>query len=275
VIEIPELGVRFGDLPAVVADQRPAERPAGYEWRAIVGVTSLSILREEQPVPQGSDISDETYRGSILKPGAGGAASTLGSHAAWTVTETRRAGPATIEVRDWFGYVIVDQHLYRLTVSTIIPPGKKSDFDTLVTAMSDISFHPVQRATAPPPPKPGEMPRFVSSGHQEYYPPRAKRLGEHGVVGVVFTIDGQGHARDIHQLYADVPDLVPASAAVLQDGVFRVPADWEETASDKQRFYIEFQFLIAQAGAGCPSLDPREPSAKVVTICAHQSIPFH
>ena len=44
-------------------------------------------------------------------------------------------------------YVIVDQHLYRLAVTADGAPGRPPEFDTLVKALSGVSFEPVRRTT--------------------------------------------------------------------------------------------------------------------------------
>ena len=268
VVEIPELGVRFTAMPDGVTHGGAVERPTGYEWQGSLTLAILRVYRKDAPESPGANVLDKDYRAQLAATRhlaeLGGAASTLGSHAAWTVTSVRRTGPVVIS--DWRTYAVVDDHLYTLTVSSIGSAAQAAGFDALVKAASGISFEAVRRPP-PPPLKEGDMPRFVSSGNHDFYPPKAIRLNEQGVVGVVFSIDGQGHTRNLGQVYSDSPDLTPTAAEMLQDGVFRVPSNWEETASDKQRFFMEVQFFIVGQNGKCPTLAPREPSFKTVTIC--------
>jgi hypothetical protein len=278
VIDIPALGVRFADMPAGVTNQSAIERPHGYEWLGHLGVAFLSVYRDDESVSPGSAVLDSNYRATLdarhrtalTSAERTGAASTLASRPAWIVTEVRSLAQA--RVCDWLAYVIVDEHLYTLTVGALSQSGTPSEFDSLVKAMSSVQFESIQR-TLSPPLRSGEMPRFVSSGEQ-FYPPKARRLNEQGAVGVAFSIDGRGHARDMKLLYADVQDLVPSAAEWLKDGIFRVPSNWEETASDKQRFFLEIQFLIVAGNVPCSrSPSAHNPEAEVVAICTHTPDP--
>ena len=272
VIDIPALGVRFTDMPAGVANQSAIERPSGYEWQGRLGAAYLRVYRGDESVSPGSTVLDSNYRATLearhrtpLKSAMGtGTASTVAGRPAWIVRELRSLGQARL--CDWLAYVIVDEHLYTLTVSALGQSGTPPEFDSLVKAMSGVQFEPIQR-TPSPPFKSGEMPRFLLSGDQ-FYPPKAKRLDEQGVVGVAFSIDGRGHARDLKLLYADAQDLIPSAAEWLEDGIFRVPSNWEETASDKQRFFLELQFRILTGNVPCShSPSAHNAEAQVIAIC--------
>lgn len=275
-VDIPELGVELPDVPSGITTARAVERPDGYEWQTQLGTSTLSIYREERPTPAGSNVSDRNYRATLdvkfhtpVKSQTTGSATAVGGQPAWTAVGSQRLGALPLVVSNWLTYVIVDDHLYRLAVSALAQGGRPSEFDSLVKAVSGVSFGPIRRTqTEPAASKAGDMPRFVSGGNQDFYPAKAKRLNEQGVVGVVFNIDGTGRVQRIKQLYADAPDLAAGAGDFLVDGVFRVPSNWEETAYDKQRFFMEFQFSIVAPGVACPQgKAPRESSAKVVTIC--------
>jgi hypothetical protein len=174
-------------------------------------------------------------------------------------------------VYTWLTYAIVDQHLYKLMVSGLGPSGKPHEFDSMVKAMSGITFEPIQRAAQPDLESAsssasasdhGNVPRFVSGGHGDFYPTTSKRRNEHGIVDVEFSIDGQGHVQQLKELFAASRDLGAAASAYLLDAVFRVPADWEATGSSNKRFVMEFQYFLAGPGATCPGKQtPRAATA--------------
>jgi hypothetical protein len=55
----------------------------------------------------------------------------------------------------------------------------------------------------------------------------------------------------------------------LQNRIFGVPADWEESGAQSQRFNLELQFPVAPAGASCggPPSPPRVAETPVVQVC--------
>jgi len=181
-------------------------------------------------------------------------------------------------VYTWLTYTIVDQHLYKFTVSSLsltvqMPP----EFEPLVKAMTGIAFEPIVRSERLVPESPStssrrEMPRFVSGGGAGSYPAPSKRRNEQGPVDIQFSIDGQGHVQDLKQTYSASHNLGAAAEAFLTDGVFRVPPDWEATGARNQRFTMEFQFALVEGGARCPApqTPPRIANAEVVAICSQR-----
>jgi hypothetical protein len=160
-IDAPELGVRLTGLPSGAATTPVSEQPGGHELTTRVGKAALSIYREDRPAPTGSDVASPDYRATLdakfdafsasVDSAALGAPTGLAGHSAWTVVDThggsRSAGTAYVCVT----YVIVDQHLYRLTVTATGDDGRPAEFDALVKALSGISFVPVQPGNEPPP----------------------------------------------------------------------------------------------------------------------------
>ncbi len=59
-----------------------------------------------------------------------GAPTAVGGHSAWTVVEARESGSATVYT--CVTYVIVDRHLYRLSVSANGDRSRPPEFDSLV-----------------------------------------------------------------------------------------------------------------------------------------------
>lgn len=98
------------------------------------------------------------------------------------------------------------------------------------------------------------------------YPATAVQRHEQGVVDIEFSIDGHGHARELKQIYATAPDFAAASFTYLKNRTFSVPANWEATGSQTQRFTIEFQYSMP-----CPAPPPRVMGIAVVAICATTS----
>jgi hypothetical protein len=175
------------------------ERPAGYAATLQVSpFTYLSLYRADDPIPSGN-VGEATYRSDLLARlddskaiTAKGAVTLLGGHDAWTIVDVQRVGP--LIAYTYKAYVIVDQHPYRLTVSSL-GSQRPAEFDATVKAVSSsIKFEPLQRsAESHSASVPGAMPRFVSGGHEEYYPASSSRRREQGIVDLEFSIDGQGH----------------------------------------------------------------------------------
>jgi hypothetical protein len=153
-VDVPELGVRLSALPAEAAPPQVAPQPGGYELTTHAGVAALSIYREDTPAPEGSDVADPRYRITLdrkfktLESKAEGAPTQLAEHSAWTIVDAH-AGAAGTTLYTCLTYVIVDQHLYRLTVTAESALGRPADFDSLVVAMSGVKFEPVRRTGLP------------------------------------------------------------------------------------------------------------------------------
>lgn len=151
-VDVPELGVRLAALPAGAAPPQVSPEPGGYQAVTHAGVASLSIFREDQPAPAGSDVADPRYRASLdnkfksVESKDQGAPTALADHSAWTVVDMERASGAMRYT--CLTYVIVDQHLYRLLVTAESAQGRPAEFDSLVVAMSGVKFEPVRRTPA-------------------------------------------------------------------------------------------------------------------------------
>jgi len=151
-VDIPELGIRLTMLPAAASKPQVEERPAGYQADTHLGNALLSIYREDNPVPAGSDVAEPNYRamldarfGNVVESKTEGAPTAVGGHSAWTVVGARESrGSQTDYV--CVTYVIVDEHLYRLTVTAQASAGRPPEFDSLVKAMSGVAFEQVRRA---------------------------------------------------------------------------------------------------------------------------------
>jgi hypothetical protein len=61
------------------------------------------------------------------------------------VVDMREDSAADLTHYTCLSYVIVDQHLYRLAVTANGSPGRPPEFDTMVKALSGVSFGQVQR----------------------------------------------------------------------------------------------------------------------------------
>jgi hypothetical protein len=154
-IDLPELGVRLTALPssATQAQAQVSQHPSGYDAVMRLGIASLTISREDDPVPPGSDVADPRYRAQLdrryradVESKALGAPTSVGGHNAWTVVDAREQGSAALTHYTCLTYVIVDQHLYRLAVTADGSPGRPPEFDALVKALSGVTFELVRRA---------------------------------------------------------------------------------------------------------------------------------
>ena len=151
-VDVPELGVRLATLPSGVTQPQVTQRPAGYDAVMRLGLATLEIFREDDPAPPGSDVADPRYRAVLDRRYRGGvesktlgAPTSLGGHNAWTVVDAREDGSSDVTHYTCLSYVIVDQHLYRLSVTADGSPGRPPEFDTVVKALSGVSFGQVQR----------------------------------------------------------------------------------------------------------------------------------
>jgi hypothetical protein len=154
-VDIPELGIRLTALPSAATKPQVAEvadTPGGYDAVTHLGAAVLSIYREDDPVPSGSDVADPHYRALLdgryhggVESQTLGAPTALGGHSAWTVVDAREQGPSELTRYTCLTYVIVDQHLYRLIVTADGTPGRPPEFDALVKALSGVSFELVRR----------------------------------------------------------------------------------------------------------------------------------
>ena len=151
-VDIPELGIRLTALPATASRPQVGEQPRGYQAETRLGSALLTIYRQDDPVPAGSDVAEPNYRamldarfGNLVESKTEGAPTAVGGHSAWTVVDAREShgGPT-----DYIcvTYVIVDDHLYRLTVTAQSSAARPPEFDSLVRAMSGVAFEQVRRA---------------------------------------------------------------------------------------------------------------------------------
>ena len=157
-LEVPEVGVRLTTLPSGAQKPQVTQQPEAREVTMQVGDAVLSIYRETAPAPLGADVADPSYRALLdarfdktLDSKSQGAPTNVGGHSGWTVVEARPSVTATsaATVYTCVTYVIVDQHLYRLTVSATSVAGRPHEFDALVAALSGVKFEPAQQATLP------------------------------------------------------------------------------------------------------------------------------
>jgi hypothetical protein len=154
-VDVPELGVRLTSLPSVAAKPQVTQQSAGYTLTTQIGPALLSIYRDNDPAPAGSDVADPGYRAKLdarfdqsVDSKMQGAPTNVGGHSGWTVVDVR-AGASGATLYTCLTYVIVEQHLYRLTVRASGSPGRPAEFDSLVAAMSGVKFEPVQRSELP------------------------------------------------------------------------------------------------------------------------------
>jgi hypothetical protein len=153
-VDVPELGVRLTALPSSADKPQVSGQPAGYEVTTRVGTAVLSIYRENDPAPIGSNVADPSYRtkldakfGTRFESKTAGAPTVVGGHSAWTMVEASEGQSPTLYT--CVSYVIVDEHLYRLTVTAAGSERRPPEFDSLVAALSGVKFEAVRRPDLP------------------------------------------------------------------------------------------------------------------------------
>jgi hypothetical protein len=151
-VDVPALGLSIASLPEGTSDPQVAELPGGYQMTVRLDKAVLRIYRESAPVPSGSDVADPDYRASLdakfheqVESRGQGAPTALGGHGAWMVVEATPAEPPAATAYTCVTYVIVDGHLYQMTVHASGDP-RPPEFDGLVKALSGIKFEPIRRA---------------------------------------------------------------------------------------------------------------------------------
>jgi hypothetical protein len=154
-VDVPELGIKLTALPTEADKPQLTQAAQGYDLTTRVGTAILTIHRDSAPVRPGSDVADPNYRAALdarfdrsVESKTQGAPTAIGGHPGWTVVDVH-AGPSAAEtVYTCVSYVIVEQHLYRLTVQASGSQGRPHEFDSLVGALSSVRFEDA-RASLP------------------------------------------------------------------------------------------------------------------------------
>jgi len=151
-VDIPELGIRLSMLPPAASKPQILEQSGGYQAETRLGSALLSIYRQDDPVPAGSNVAEPGYRAMLdarfangVDSKSEGAPTAVGGHSAWTVVDARESKDSPTSYI-CVTYVIVDDHLYRLMVTAQALAARPPEFDSLVRAMSGVAFEQVRRA---------------------------------------------------------------------------------------------------------------------------------
>jgi hypothetical protein len=65
-LEIPELGIKFENLPPTATAPSIGERPEGYEAWLDIGNALVDIYRVDDPVEPGGSLADPAFRATLL-----------------------------------------------------------------------------------------------------------------------------------------------------------------------------------------------------------------
>jgi TonB family protein len=119
-------------------------------------------------------------------------------------------------------------------------------------------FGPVAKAADTPTEGPvGKLP-----GGRDYYPWRARRQGVTGRVGLEYSVDEGGHARNIVVLESGGALLDDGARKLLADLRFDIPPDWVATGGPAQRYRFGVIFELT----GKPRVLRFEDKRRTVTI---------
>jgi hypothetical protein len=277
--EIPELGVRLGNMPADVPPPAVSERPEGYDASINVNPAFLIVYRSNDPVGTPS-VTDDDFKKSLRAEFAERVSRidveqpvVIGGQKGWLMSGTRSEGPVNI----WHAavYVVFDQHLLRFSLSAIGAAKRPPEFDKAAAMLNDVTFSPARipqtetavNATEPSADGRRHLPEFISSG-ESVYPAPALRLRRQGIVIVTFRINDKGRVEDLAETYSDFPQLGSRIPVFFKMSRFRLPTDWAASGNTQQLFTVEFQFGLKEPGGTCPNQrSPRSPNADVVMIC--------
>lgn len=154
-LDVPELHLQLGQLPPDASKPAVTHEAAGTELTTQLGPATLTIYRDNAAAPPGSDVAEPQYRASLdarfdrsIDSKSQGAPTSVGGHSGWTVISVHPAAGSVLYT--CLTYVLVQEHLYRLTVRAQSTHGRPQEFDSLVGAMSAVSFEPPAAASAPP-----------------------------------------------------------------------------------------------------------------------------
>jgi hypothetical protein len=279
---IPELAIEFKNMPASTADSEIYRRTSATEAITPIGPVILSVRREDAEVPSSNSLSDPSYRATVqsrfdqgLDPKAQGAMTSVGSHPGWTLIAAQKGVHSPGILYSCITYVIVDQHLYRLVVrALVVGMTRPVEFDAVVRAISDATFERAAqtRVSAPGPAIAAgsmKLPPYVPVGNvgRGLIVGLPKQNGL-GIADLEFSIDGQGRVQGYKLLYAEPRQYGVLALTFLEQKLFGVSADWEESGSQSLRFTMEFQFPVA-VGGSCPgpASPPHIADAPVIPIC--------
>jgi hypothetical protein len=149
-VDVPELGIKLTQLPGDADKPQLTQAAQGSELTTHVGAAILTIFRDSTPVGPGSDVADPTYRATLdarfdrsIESKTQGAPTAIDGHSGWTVVDTHPGQAPSTTVYTCVSYVIVEQHLYRLTVRATSAEGRPHEFDSLVGTLSSVKFEDV------------------------------------------------------------------------------------------------------------------------------------
>lgn len=147
-------------LPDVATTPEVVHRDGGYVLSLHYYTALLTVYRDDAPVAPASDVASPAYRTALdnrfrdnLQLQSEGAPTSIGGVSGWTVVRAapaqRGADPAGPTHYLCLTYVIVQRHLYRLSVTADGTDHRPPEFDGLVRLLSRIRFT-TGPASAPP-----------------------------------------------------------------------------------------------------------------------------
>jgi len=106
---------------------------------------------------------------------------------------------------------------------------------------------------------------FLPPSSHDYYPPKAKRQGITGRVGLECSVDARGYARKVVVLESGGPLLDEAAKNILYDAHFSIPADWSATGGPTKRFKYGVIFRLV----GKPDVPQFDDHRRTVILSSH------
>jgi TonB family protein len=280
-VDIPELGVHIADAPGESSTPQLLRRFDGYLARLPIGKATLTVARLEDPVPPSSDVRDADYRATLQKefnedlgPTSSGRATVIAGHDAWTTIDARRSGHDSSIKYACVTYLVVDQHLYRVSASADGGDTRPPDFDAAVRVISELAFGPIDRSALQ---SGGAGSRLVGwvlppcrdNSGDDYYPAPEARLGIQGHVLVEFSIDKRGSIKGLVIKKSARDNWFDQSARRLF-GHLRctVPDKWQSSGAADHRFTMDVIFqlreCVPRAGVAEASGYPDASEGKIV-----------
>ena len=106
------------------------------------------------------------------------------------------------------------------------------------------------------------MPKVTFSNREDFYPAPAKRSGLEGVVSVALSIDGKGSVVNPSIVYSDAEVFSQGVLRLLSTAHYAVPADWEASGQNDNRYVLSIRFELAPCGH-LPHFDLRDTTVDV------------
>ncbi len=220
-LDVPELGVKFTNVPDQTSVPRMGERKTGSEVSVAFGGALIYVFRADDAVPDETDTTTDIFRDALvarrdnpIRRRSNGHRAEIAGHAGWAFINVEQTAPGLAQYT-CIVFLVVDHHLLRLTaLAQSAAQASHAEYDEAVRALDSIRFVPPQGVAVAPTSWMDlgvHLKRFNARAAGDVYPPLARRLHEEGPADVEFGISASGHSVAPRVLYAASPQTCPST----------------------------------------------------------------